>query len=181
MKIKHFTAAVTLALASQLAAAATQYHVHETFYEGDVFDGLITFSDNFDAIASVQGTLLSPNASPDPKMVDGFIAGTYRTLAPNVMQVGLSGPDGFPGGYLLSLAWDYGSKPSVGLPIFITDSVYDPGTDQTYYFYSNSINGINYATSATISAVPEPASYAMLLAGLGLVALRRHATRKHTS
>ena len=180
MKIKYFSAAVALSLSSQLASAATHYHVHATFYEGDIFDALITFSDNFDAIASVKGTLLSPNAAPEPKVVDGFLSGTYRSLSPTIMQVGLSGPEGFPAGYLLSLAWNYSSKPGLGLPIFVTDQVYDPGTDQTYYYYSNSINGLNYATSATISAVPEPASYAMLAAGLGILALRRRADRKQS-
>ncbi|MES2159759.1 MAG: PEP-CTERM sorting domain-containing protein [Pseudomonadota bacterium] len=177
MKLKHLPIAL-LAAASSLACAQTQYRVHETFLEGNIFDGLITFSQDYQTILAVTGELISPNESPLPKAVDGVEGLSYTTLRPFTRQVSLTGPEGYPWGYMLSFSWEYQSSPTLTLPVFVTHTFLDAGTGITQSYYNNSINGLNYATSTSIMAVPEPATYAMLVAGLGALALMR---RRKTS
>jgi len=163
--IPHVVAAAALSTLCGWAQAGQQYHVHETFIGGDVFDGVLTFANNFETIESVLGTLNSPSQSP--MTVNGLWDTSYITYDAHTKGVALTGPDGFPDGYLLDISWRYANAPSLGLPVFVTDSYQD---DQGWhYFYNNSINGSNYATSATITAVPEPGEYALLLTGLGVL------------
>jgi len=171
MKIKQRILAALLTSAMAAASAQTAYHVHEEFYEGDVFDGTVTFSSDFSTISSVLGSLFNPYTGT--RTVSGINPDSYQTFSPGVKGVALTGDEGFPAGYLLSLAWDYKTAPGLGLPQFVTGSYYDPSTGITNYYYSNSINGLNFATVSSISAVPEPATYAMLLGGLGALALLR--------
>jgi hypothetical protein len=179
MKPKHFLVAAMMALATNFACAQKQFRIQETFYEGEVFEAVVTFSTDYTSIISVNGVLSNPLTSAPQKYVTGLNEFSYRSLGATIKQVSLTGPDGFPFGYLLSLSWDYGHAPNMSLPIFVTDRVViDESTGQVDYYYSNSINGLNYATSASITAVPEPANYAMLLGGLVLfVGLRRRTPR----
>jgi hypothetical protein len=170
MKIKHITAAVVVAAAAGLAQAGQQYHVHEVFLGGDEFDGLITFSAGFDTITAASGTLTNPYTGS--QLVDGIWPLSNISYGPTTKGVALSGPDGFPDGYVLDISWNFGTAPVITLPVFVTQSWYDDSTGWNYY-YNNAINGSNYATSVSITAVPEPAGYAMLAAGLGLLGWAR--------
>lgn len=168
-----------LGLTTAAASAQVKYHVQETFYQGDTFNGVITFASDLRSILSVNGSLISPYESPLPKLVNGIDTDSVVELRTQTRQISFTGPDGYPWGYLLSFAWEIDGQNNLTLPIFITHSVYDPVTGSTQDFYSNSINGWNYATSATLSPVPEPTQYIMLLGGLGL--LLRSRRNKHTT
>lgn len=170
MKIKHITAAAVMAAAASLAQAGQQYHVHEIFVGGDEFDATVTFSTGFTAITAVTGTLTNPFTGT--QLVNGIWPMSDISYGPTTKGVALSGPSGFPDGYVLDISWDYGTAPVIKLPVFVTQSWYDDSTGWNYY-YNNAINGSNYATSVTISAVPEPTGYALLAAGLGLLGWAR--------
>jgi len=156
-----------MAAAAGGVQAGQQYHVHETFIGGEEFDALITFSSTFDEITAVAGTLINPWTATT-SAVDGFWSNSYISYAPGTRGVALTGPDGWPDGYLLDFSWHHSPGPNVSLPVFVTQSWYDDATGWNYW-YNNSINGSNYATSVTITAVPEPAEYALLSGGLAVL------------
>jgi len=170
MKIKYALLATVVAMATGAmgaASAQTSYKVHEEFSMGGVFDATITFSSDYSTVLAVVGSLTNPFNDPDPHAVNG-VGSFYQTFPgyPGVKGVSLTGPDGFPAGYMLSLAWGHDASGAT-LPQFMDDN----------NWYANSINGYDPATVLTISAVPEPASYAMLLGGLGLLGLARRRKR----
>lgn len=158
MNLKRIFAVIAMGVLSNLAQAQATYRVHETFIGGEKFNGVITFSNNFEAILSVSGTLDSVFGQ---QAVSGYSSGSLTVFSPYRRGISLTGPDGFPDGYLLDFAWDYSSSSNLTLPVFIT-----PGSDDSNPFYSNSINGWNFATSSQISAIPEPTTILMLSAGL---------------
>lgn len=158
MNLKRIFAVIAMGVLSNLAQAQATYRVHETFLGGEKFNGIITFSNNFESILSVSGTLDSVFGQQN---VSGYSSGSLTIFTPSRRGMSLTGPDGFPDGYILDFAWDYSSTPNLTLPVFIT-----PGSDASNPFYSNSINGWNFATSSYISAIPEPTEILMLSAGL---------------
>lgn len=169
--IKQLAALAVMGAFCGLAQAGQQYRVQETFIGGHVFEGILTFSDNFEKVEAVSGVLNNPAGAP--LVVNGFWDSSYVTYDPHTKGLALTGPDGWPDGYVLDISWRVGSANALSLPVFVTQSWEDDWG--THYFYNNSINGSNYAIAASISAVPEPAEYGLLMAGLGVIgwAVRR--------
>ena len=179
MKTKYALLATVMAMATGAMGAAnaqTSYKVHEEFSLGGVFDATITFSSDYSTVLGVNGSLTNPFNDPNPHAVTG-VDTDYHTFPgfPGVTGVSLTGPDGFPFGYMLSLAWSHNASGAT-LPQFIYYS-HDDGGGMQVDWYANSINGNDPATVLRISAVPEPASYAMLLGGLGLLGVARRRKR----
>nr|WP_229219462.1 PEP-CTERM sorting domain-containing protein [Duganella sp. BJB1802] len=170
MKIFKIVSAAALMLATGLASAQTSFRIHEEFQVNIKFDGVVTFSSDYSQLIAVSGTLIDYYGNS--QKVDGFYH-NYIDYAPGVRGAGLieGSPDNWDA-YRLDLTWDYNHGAKVTLPQFVTAES-EPGADFWYRYYANSINGSNGALVSTITPVPEPATYGMLLGGLALLGLAR--------
>lgn len=171
MNLKRILAAFSLALMANIAIAQNTFRIHESFVGGETFDAIVTFSSNYESILSVSGKL---DSAFGLKQVSGVSNDSITIYSPTRRGMSLIGPDGFPDGYLLDLTWDFTNSSNITLPNFLI-----PGSSEDNPFYSNSINGWNYATDASISAVPEPASVLMLVTGLITIAGIRNRRRRN--
>ena len=179
-----FGAGLALSLASQAHASIT-LNVSETFQSGATFTGTVTAADGFTSITGVDGTLTDYNygtsgytgTGSDPidwiwdpgANFDTNSATTFGTFL-------MDGPvDDYIDYYnFITFDIDYTNPNHI---------VFDIGSN----IFSETDGGNNVSTvdplvSGTISAVPEPATWAMMLlgfAGLGFVGYCK--TRNHVA
>lgn len=192
MKMKHL--ALTLLLAAAGAAQALpQYQIHAEYLGGDKLDVKVTFSGNYQQIIAADGWFTSSPywSSPASSKVDG-VSGTY-TFGKSEHQDPL--PSTLRGVWLQSsvdgsvlmpdISWDFGNGPSPAFPVLVTQSGgYPYDEDMPWTWYNNSINGNNRATLITVTevtAVPEPETYAMLVAGIALVGWAGRRQRRYAA
>lgn len=182
MKTKHIAAGLLVALAAVTnAQAAHVAHLTETFYSGAVFDGFVTFNDSFDAIKSIDG-LLSGGGKSSPDGLD-YNTRINTIFSATLLSDGVGRAELLDGSLSLRGAtvsmlftWNYSTAPSLtfsnaGAP---NDGNGNAGSFGNYLqpFWASNPNDVDRAVSGAITllAVPEPAGYATLLAGLGLLA-----------
>ena len=159
------------------ARAGVVEAVSMTFQSGATFSGLMTFADDFSSISAVAGTLYGycstfgayyqPGTSTNITWL--FNHGTNQSSAPGTFSQYLMdgqdlGSNSWFSNYLY-FAYDYSNPSALGV------------TSNTYV-YNTSYSPMNrdLLVSASISAVPEPSTWAMLIlgfAGVGLLAYRR--------
>jgi hypothetical protein len=148
-----------------------------TFQSGATFAGLVTFADDFSSISAVTGTLYGYSSTfgayyqPDTStnITWLFNHGTNQSSAPGIFSQYLMdgqdlGSNSWHSNYLY-FEYDY-SNPSA---LVVTSNT---------YVYNTSNSPINHdpLVSASISAVPEPSTWAMMVlgfAGVGFMAYRR--------
>lgn len=82
---------------------------------------------------------------------------------------GQSGPFGYPAAVGLGDGLPYGPSNSYVLDFSMTDTIETVVENHHIWFNVNSLGGLEVVPPAPPPAVPEPETYAMLLAGLGLM------------
>ncbi|MES2162596.1 MAG: PEP-CTERM sorting domain-containing protein [Pseudomonadota bacterium] len=181
MKLKHLVPMLLLAVASA-AQALPQFQIHAQYsgWPAPQLDVKVTFSSDYQRIVAADGWF-----TPDPRTVIhvdgvgatfGYDFSSYPDphqdyLPPTLRGVWLQSSDDYPRDQLPQLSWDFGAGPQPTFPVLLLLAggwPYDEG--MPWRFYNNSINGSDRADIITVTAVPEPETYAMLLAGIGVVA-----------
>jgi PEP-CTERM motif len=158
------------------ARASIVESVNMTFQSGATFSGLMTFADDFSSISAVTGTLFG-YTTPGTFYQLGTSTnitwlnhhGTNQTSSPGTFSEYLmdgedKGSNSWFSNYLY-FEYNY-SNPSA---LMVTSNTY-------VYNTSNSPLHQDILVSATISAVPEPSTWAMMIlgfAGVGFMAYRR--------
>jgi hypothetical protein len=159
------------------ARASVVEAVNMTFQSGATFSGLMTFADDFSSISAVTGTLFGYSSTFGAYYQPGtstniswlFNHGTNQSSAPSTFsEYLLDGQDKGSNSWhsnTLYFEYDY-SNPSA---LVATSNSY-------VYNTSNSPTNHDNLVSATISAVPEPSTWAMMIlgfVGVAFVAYRR--------
>lgn len=157
-KITALLGAAALAMSASASANVDQ-HVQMTFESGGVFSGTVTFLDDFSAYVGVNGTLTGGTNNYNSVMSWVYDNINYSSVSGSFANYLM---DGTPSEYenYIHLTYDYLAAPTLsfasGVSVFGID---------------NTVNGFDAMVSGSIAAVPEPETYAMLLAGLGLVGM----------
>lgn len=185
MKIRRFLSALALAGLSSAASAATfLVDAHDNSTSGGIgVSTLSLLSGQQFSVSVAADDLWNAGALPRWSNADGLIGNLYAS--PSTDPQALAFPGVLPGTLIgssfglhsqggLSAAFgtlvgqiDNGNFFKIGTSF--TGVAGSSGTLKLFYFDSN--NGDNTGSiAANVSAVPEPETYAMLLAGFGLIA-----------
>jgi len=158
------TLAATAALLQAGAAKAdVTVHLDEAFMSGAVFSGNVTFSDGYDALIGVTGSLSGGSYGSDSINWTWWIGtgqGSYgRDWDGNASTHEDWIMNGTPSSWsvYIGLSWTPTTSGPLMLSLVPDVAVYHAG-----------INDMDATVSYSVTAVPEPSTYAMLLAGLGL-------------
>lgn len=128
---------------------------------GDV--GSLYIFETGNSVTGISGTIDGSNVTG----LSGYASADQQFFAsstPNFTFAGLS----FSGANLIS----YNLTNYPGNTNHITNSVYDPNGDGVPTPYS--------LTSFSVTAVPEPATWAMMLAGFGMIGFGMRSRKRHT-
>lgn len=156
---------ISLATIGAMSVAHAQHiqRVTETFVSGAVFDGLVTFTSNYDNVVAVDGYLTGGGyGSQHISWIWGDLnLSTVPNQTTNFLMDGTDKTNYF---YFITFTWDYSAAPKL-----VFSSLGE----------GNAVRYSDLATGGTITAVPEPETYAMMLAGLGMLGFA--ARRKRTA
>jgi PEP-CTERM motif len=198
MKFKQLAVVATLLLGSSLTHAASPIFL-------DDFNSYP--ADQFNWVPASNGWAVSPNGTVDIHGTGGVFDlipgnGSYVDLDGTTLSGGLfSNNVNLIGGTTYTLSFDLagshrGSAETVNVNFGSTAASYSldsadpfstrilnftPGSDGSYSFSYLNVGGDNVGAlldNVSVSAVPEPETYAMLLAGLGLVGFISRRRRK---
>ena len=157
-KITALLGAAALAMSASASANVDQ-HVQMTFESGGVFSGTVTFLNDFSAYVGVSGTLTGGTNDYSSVISWVYDSSNWSTGTNNFSNFLMDGtPDDY--GLFIQFAYNYTNAPSL---LFTSGVSYDS--------FDNYINQTDALVSGSITAVPEPETYAMLIAGLGLVGM----------
>jgi hypothetical protein len=176
--IKTFTAVATALLLAGTAQAATTVNVdaYTDSYDGGAGAGLntgllLTAGESF-AVTVAASDLWSAGALPRWSNADGLTGDTYATGSDESGQaagthIGTNfGP--YAGFYYGELVGQVGNGAYFAVGTAFNGTANASGALKLFYWDSNYSDNSG-SVAATISAVPEPGSIALLLAGLGIV------------
>ena len=164
--------AVSLSISSQVNASTITDMLRIDLVSGGIFNGTVTFNDNYLGIIAASGTLTGGSNNYNETFSSTFIVNNPPTPNPSSYIAGdytdwLVADSGE--GYL-GLSWSTASSDVNGL-LFDLNADVTNGTvaNATYPLLSGytayDIYG-NFLSADQIGAVPEPASVALLVAGL---------------
>jgi hypothetical protein len=169
-------ALAAMSLTASVARASVTDLVNMTFQSGATFTGDVTFANNYSYVTDVTGTLAGGPYGVDSinwvwDFGNNFSSGTdnYSTFLMDGpgsgYNAGCGGSIGCAYSNFIQFAYNYSAAPVLtftsGVSVYSTD---------------NYVNYVDPMVSGSISAVPEPASWAMMLlgfAGLGFAGYRR--------
>jgi hypothetical protein len=151
---------IGLMLYSTSASADQLYQLDAIFQSGATFTGLLTFTDGFNAVTAVDGTLAGGSLVPSPYAINSVWFGAPTPVGPGVNADFLMGPvynNGTQWHYI-ELDWDINTTTLV--------------LDNTY----GSFYGPGYLPNAidNVDQIPEPRALLLLGPGFaGLAVIRR--------
>jgi hypothetical protein len=159
-----FVIALALVLYGTGASATITNQLDATFQSGATFSGLVTFSNSFDSIVAVDGTLTGASSGPSPYAIDWVWFGIPISVGPGV-NADFIGGDTFNGTSqnIIELDWNTTTRT----------------LDNTYSFYGapylpNAINFTDQIVSYQMTRVPEPSTLLLVCGSLvGLAGLKR--------
>lgn len=151
--VKTLAIALPLALTSFSAFAAVNKNVQMNFASGAQFSGVVTFADSFASVLGVNGVLAQ---GTDSTAISWLWNGgsNFATAANTFGTFLMNGTNTSNYSKWVTFTYNYSNPANL---TFSSDS------------YGNNVNYSDNLVSGSISAVPEPETYAMLLAGLGLM------------
>ena len=170
--------AIAALVAAGTASAEVQIHLTERYASGAVFDGILTFTDGLAGLSGVAGTLTGSQY--------GSISMNYTW---NVY--GNGGPAGINHDNNSTTFEDWLMPYQSGSPFPIIGISWVPAANPELILafgtpYYTGISGANFSdalmsyTSRTVTPVPEPETYAMMLCGLGLLGFMARRRQKRT-
>jgi hypothetical protein len=168
---RHFVGVLVIVLSLVLYSAGASADVinqlNATFQSGATFTGLLTFTDGYNAVTAVNGTLAGGSLDVSPYAINLVWFGTPTPVGPGVNADFLMGPvynNGTQQHYI-ELDWDTNKTTLV--------------LDNAYSFYGqgylpNAIDNLDQIVSYQATPVPEPSALLLLGPGFaGLVVIRR--------
>lgn len=164
--LKTLAITLPLTLTSLSAFAAVDKNVQLNFASGAQFSGVVTFADSFASVLAVNGVLAGYQASSHSYLGTGSTAiswlwnsGSNVASAANTFGTFLMDSGSVYGSYSnwISFTYDYSNPANLTL------------SSNTYGNKVNYDDNLVSGSIGSISPVPEVETYAMLLAGLGLI------------
>jgi hypothetical protein len=147
------------------AFANTVLHLDEVFASGATFSGDLTFTDTLDGLLGVSGTLTGSSFGPSP---DPIVWTWFKETGASSLNQGPNAYADFlmdgspPLSYSLFIEINWNNS-SGQLVLDNTFGSASPGE------LANAINYSDQMVSYSVTAVPEAETYAMMMAGLGLI------------
>jgi hypothetical protein len=175
-------AAAALSLQAPVTWADVAVALHEDFASSATFNGTLTFSDNFDTLKGVSGMLTGGPYGP------WEIGWTYRLGMglPATAQTFDSNPNTYEDWLMEGVIVGHASF-YIGISWYFADGnqnfklALSPDTDVLYAGIGSQAVS-DPAVSYQVGAIPEPETYAMMLAGLGLLGfMARRRKQKETA
>ena len=165
--MKRFLVLAVLLVAVALpGTAGVVLYVQETFESGATFNGLVTFTDNYSNVTAVDGWLVGGSYGNDHlTWIWDPSANWASSFGPsyggNFLMDGTNDTDY---NYWVTFTWDFSGAPNL---VFASPGgvLSDRG--------GNNVNYNDAMVSGSISAVPEPASFVLLLGGLACIGILR--------
>ncbi len=171
--MKQLAISVILALSLCLAANGARVQaVHEVFASGAVFEGVVTFTNDYSHLLAVDGWLSGPNYGNDHftwilAPMDNFAEGYGSQYGGNFLLNG-SESDNYYDNFI-TFTWDFSGAP--GLVFASPGDILSP-------FGGNNIYYSDPLVSGTLTAIPEPGPLGLLALGFGALPFIRR--RKHS-
>ncbi|MDB5854272.1 MAG: sorting protein [Herminiimonas sp.] len=178
-------AALLVVLLGAPAYASVVAHLHEEFASGAVYNGDLTFADNYAALLSANGALSGTGYGVPLAMnfvwLEGVLPGKNQTDVPGRLNDWLA--DGPLGKTTIGIVWEFPSAQLV-LDLAASNAEWDTAIYGTSYFAGLTVfdaNGAVITSDAAVrhtlggdtlpppNRVPEPGS--ILLLGTGIAAL----------
>lgn len=165
MKIFHAALAAAAFIVPASAQATVVFNVNGTFSNGATLTGTFSTDDARSSITAVNlvSTLLGGATYTDASKA-------ASSVLPNFLQIKVNSPD-----RLLLLSF---SPALSATGATIASNSYEwQGNDHNFYLLSGSVTA---AAASTAAAVPEPATWAMMLIGFGAIGLAMRNSRKRS-
>ena len=154
------------------AQADVNANVNMTFASGGTFAGVVTFANDYSNYHAVTGTLLGGTNSYNSAISWVWYAGNNCSTGTNNFSSWLM--DGTNVGdfsHFIQFAYNYTNAPVLAFTSGVSINGFD-----------NYVNYTDPMVSGSIASVPEPETYALMLAGLGLMgAVARRRSAKQTA
>jgi PEP-CTERM motif len=179
MKLKSIITGATLIAVSFISAGANAVVVdvvNMTFQSGATFSGDVSFANNYSSVTGVTGILTGYQYGNYNYQGSGFdsinwvlsIGNNFSTGANNYSTFLMDGSTGGAFSNFIQFAYNYAAAPTLIFTSGVSLGGSNVATDNYINYVDPMVSG-TISPFGTISSVPEPQTYAMLLAGLGLI------------
>ena len=161
MKRLVIASAVVMAFMGAAQASITE-NVTMNFQSGGVFSGTVTFADDFSSYSGVNGTLTGGSNNYNSAITWVWDSSNRSSGSNNYSNWLMDGTSQSSYNHFIQFAYNYGAAPT----LVFTSGVSTGNTDNFVNYNDAFVSG---SIGQQVAAVPEPETYAMLMAGLGLI------------